>query len=246
MSFCHLQDVGLTIAKREILKNCTLLLQSHESTAIIGESGAGKTSLARLICRLVKPSRGTIKYNEDQIGAVDSKVFKRNMQLVFQNPTSSLNPIMSVREILLEPLIIHGLPCSKKLLIEHLEMVDLDEKMLSMRAHELSGGQQQRLCLARALILKPKVLVLDEVTCSLDLYTQAQIIKLLQRLRTQHQLTYIFISHDLALTDHLCDRFIVMHNKTIVDDFSADTLHHPERSNYTKRLLAACQKLNVY
>lgn len=243
MNFCHLRNVSVHMEQREILRDCNLQLHLFESTAIIGQSGAGKTSLGKIICFLQNPSKGYVSFNEEKIGTLGSKKFKRNVQLVFQNPTSALNPIMSVKQILLEPLIIHDLPYSQDLLIKTLEMVGLKPHLLTHLPYALSGGQQQRLCLARALILKPKVLVLDEVTCSLDLYTQAQIIQLLIKLRQEQNLTFIFISHDLALTNHLCERFIVMHDKTIVDDCRSVDLFNQDRSGYTKMLLNACQKL---
>lgn len=249
MSLFNLKDVSLILKDTVILKKINLSILKSESTAIIGQSGAGKSSLARLICNLLKPNTGTIFYNNQNIKNLNKQEkmdYCKNVQMVFQNPTSSLNPMMTVRQILCEPLIIHKMAHSDTICVQYLKMVELDKDILHYKPHKLSGGQQQRLCLARALILKPKVLILDEVTCSLDLFTQAQIIKLLTKLKSHSSLTYIFISHDLALTDHVCQRFIVLNNKEIIDDFMTEDLFSEKRASYTKTLLKASLKLTSH
>lgn len=246
MNLFTLKEASLLLDKRLILNKLNLIIKEGESTALVGQSGAGKSSLAKLICNLYIPNSGDVLHFNQNLKNFNKKekmAFARDVQMVFQNPTSSLNPMMSVKEILTDPLIIHKQTYNEKKIIQYLEMVELDKKMLTYKPRELSGGQQQRLCLARALILKPKVLILDEVTCSLDLFTQAQILKLLIRLKSQNNLTYIFISHDLALVNHLCDRIVVLNNKGIVDDFNTQELFSEKRETYTKSLLKASLKL---
>lgn len=209
--FHAVSDVSFDIAPGEIL-------------GVVGESGCGKSTLARLILRLLKPSSGQILFEGTDIALMrrrDLRKLRRRFQMVFQDPYSSIDPRQTMREALLEPFQVQGIHLGAKqaraTVDELLEMVSINPDLAGTYAHQLSGGQKQRIGIARALALKPVFIVLDEPTSSLDVSVQAQIIQLLQRLRTQLNLTYMFISHDMALVRYLCDRILVMYLGRVVE-----------------------------
>lgn len=217
-------------------------IKQGEVVGVVGESGCGKSTLARLILRLIDPSEGKVLFDGVDMTDLtprDLRALRRRMQMVFQDPYSSIDPRYRVRDTLLEPFRVQRLRLSataaRDKVAELLEMVGLSVEMASSYPHQLSGGQKQRVGIARALALNPSFLVLDEPTASLDVSIQAQIIGLLERLRSELDLTYLFISHDLGLVSYLCDRIIVMYLGRIVETMprSAITAHHP----YTRALL---------
>jgi oligopeptide/dipeptide ABC transporter ATP-binding protein len=206
---------------------------------IVGESGCGKSTLARLVLRLIPPSEGSIRFDGQDIRGLprgELRRLRRRMQLVFQDPYSSIDPRYSVRDALLEPFRVQRLPPAEghATVAGLLEMVGLSLALARAYPHQLSGGQKQRVGIARALALRPSLVVLDEPTASLDVSVQAQIIGLLDRLRRELELTYLFISHDLGLVRYFCDRILVMYLGRIVEMLpSGAEPAHP----YTRALL---------
>jgi len=227
------------------VEGVSLTLRRGTTTGIIGESGSGKTTLAYAILRLVK-SRGAILFNNrrlDSFTKAEMRQVRDSIQIVFQDPYSSLSPRMSVGDIVAEGLGVHrkGLARSEKemLVTETLEAVGLDPDTLHRYPHEFSGGQRQRIAIARVLILRPELLVLDEPTSALDMTIQAQIIELLNQLQTEYQLTYLFITHDLKVIRAVADDLIVMQHGTIVDYGPAAQLFSTPDHPYTHELLKA-------
>lgn len=213
-----------------------------EVIGIVGESGCGKSTLARLLLRLIDPTSGVVEFEGRNIAALSHTELRRlrqRMQMVFQDPNSSLNPRHTVMESMEEPFRFHHSPldfAGRKKRIRHLlDSVSLPAECVLAYPHQLSGGQKQRVNIARALLLEPELLVLDEPTASLDVSVQAQILELLQKLRDRLGLTYVFISHDLALVNYFCDRIIVMYLGTIVEIMPAEFMvpQHP----YTHSLM---------
>jgi oligopeptide transport system ATP-binding protein len=226
-----------------------VLLQG-ETLAIVGESGCGKTTLARLILRLIEPDAGELRFaGEDLLAAHGEhlRALRRQMQMVFQDPFASLNPRMRVGEIVGEPLSIHEprLPTAKRRerVLGILERVGLASDALARYPHEFSGGQRQRIGVARALILRPKLVVADEPVSALDVSVGAQVLLLLQKLQNEFGLTYLFISHSLPVVAQIATRIAVMRAGQFVEAGTAEkVLTRPEHP-YTQQLLAAVPKL---
>jgi ABC-type glutathione transport system ATPase component len=190
-------------------------VQKATTLGIVGRSGSGKTTLAKLLLKLIPPTSGEIMYNPVEISN-----FRRDVQIIFQNPYQSLNPKMHIRDILIEPLIIHRLSNgreSKSKVLNSLESVGLNQDILNRFPIEFSGGQRQRICLARSLILQPKFLILDEPISSLDLTRQVEILDLLKRLKSKLHLTYVFITHNLNLLKEISDLILVIDKGRITD-----------------------------
>jgi len=207
---------------------------------IVGESGCGKSTLARLLLGLIPPSRGQVILDGQDIAAISRRELARRVQPVFQDPYSSLNPRRSIASIVSLPLEVHGIanPRQHKA-IEMLERVGLPARLADNTPGQLSGGQRQRVAIARALVMKPEIVICDEPTSALDVSVQAQIINLLIELRREFSLTYVFISHNLAVVEHIATRVAVMYLGRVVESAPTATLFAQPRHPYTQALLAS-------
>jgi len=220
-----------------------------ETLGLVGESGCGKTSTGRLLMRLEEPTSGQIRYAGRDLGPLsgpDRKLIARDIQIVFQDPYASLSPRMTVHDIVAEPLRvqkIYGRTGSAKV-NEVLESVGLSRQHASRYAHEFSGGQRQRIGIARALVLNPSVLVLDEPVSALDVSIRAQVINMLERLQNELGLAYLFISHDLSVVRHTCDRVAVMYLGKIVETGTRPQIFTTPTHPYTQALLSAIPSPN--
>ncbi len=226
-------------------------IRERECLGLVGESGSGKSTVGRAILRLIQPTGGDIRFDGRSILRLsDSELrpLRRQMQMIFQDPQSSLNPRKTILRSVAEPLIVHEALSGRALrsrVQELLETVGLQRQHLYRFPHELSGGQRQRVGLARALALQPKLLVLDEPTSALDVSVQAQMLKLLERLREEFGLTFLFISHNLAVIRHICDRVAVMYLGRIVETAPVEALFTAPRHPYTEALLSAVPTLEM-
>lgn len=218
-----------------------------ETLGIVGESGSGKSTIARMLLRLIEPTSGDVIFDNMNITALSAEALRqkrRDMQLVFQNPHSALNGRHNIGDAIGEPLRIQTSMSRREIdrrVEELLEIVQLPKTFKYRYPHELSGGQKQRICIARAVALKPKLLILDEPTSALDVSVQAQILDFLQELRSELNLTYVFISHNLAVIRHICDRALVMKRGVIAEQGKTAQLFDNPRHEYTQQLLESAR-----
>lgn len=218
------------------VENASFSIQKGEILGLVGESGSGKSTLGKMLLRLIPPTKGQILLNGEDITQKNKKRLCRRIQMIFQDPYSSLNPKFNIEQILKEPTLIHGLPSRVD---ELLDLVGLPKVSKRKYPHEFSGGQRQRVCIARAIALNPDFLVCDEPISSLDISMQAQIVNLLLQLKRELQLTMLFIGHDLCMVRYISDRIAVMKEGEIVEIGDADQIYLNPKSPYTRLLLSS-------
>ncbi len=230
----ELKDIKKTYVKNsflrkqttEVLKGANLTLQEGQTLALVGPSGCGKTTLLKIILGLENQDSGTVKMLGKDIFKTTKKEFRKilsNMGVIFQDPYSALDPRQTIEQILSEPFIINKIPYTKQTLIKALKEVSLSEFDLKKYPHQFSGGQRQRINIARALILKPKLIIADEPTSALDVSVQAQIVNLLTKMQKKYSFALLFVSHNLALCKYLCQN-IVLVKQGILTEISGDEL----------------------
>ena len=229
--------------------NVSFKVKKGETLGIVGESGCGKTTLGKSIMRLEEPTGGSVKYNLHGTMTDITKFnkdelfdFRKEVQMVFQDPYSALNPMKKIYDAFKGPLEVHGIKSEQdlKLVIEdRLKRVNLRKDFVYRYPHEFSGGQRQRLCIARALSVSPDVVILDEPVSALDVSIQAQVINLLQDIQKELELTYIFIAHDLSVVEYISDRIIVMYLGTIMEIATSEKMNKSPAHPYTQALLSA-------
>ena len=240
-----------TVGHIKAVDGVTLTVREGHTVGVVGESGSGKTTLGLALLRLQR-SEGRIQFRGQEISQAPSatlRPLRREMQVVFQDPYGSLSPRMSVAQIVEEGLRVHGIGGDgagrRALIDEALQEVGLDPQARDRFPHEFSGGQRQRIAIARALVLKPRFIVLDEPTSALDMSVQAQIVDLLRDLQLRHRLAYLFISHDLKVVRALSDEVLVMRAGRVVEHGPAAQVFDAPREAYTKALMAAALDLEV-
>ncbi|CAH1657511.1 MULTISPECIES: ABC transporter ATP-binding protein [unclassified Chelatococcus] len=225
--FAAVDDVSFTVA-------------AGSSFGLVGESGSGKSTVLRAIVGLAPVSGGAVLLDGRPVASPRGKAFYRHVQMVFQDPYGSLHPRQTIDRALAEPLAIHGIGDGERRIARALDEVGLGKGFRFRYPHQLSGGQRQRVAIARALLLEPEVLLLDEPTSALDASVQAEVLNLLEQLRRERRLTYVLVSHDLAVVTHMCERLLVMQKGQAVEELSAQDLATRQISTpYTRDLMVA-------
>lgn len=224
------------------LKSVSIDVARGESYGLVGKSGSGKSTLLRAVAGLAPVDDGEIRIDGKPLKTPRDKAFYRNVQMVFQDPYGSLHPRQTVDRLLLEPLAVHGIGDTEKRIVRALDEVGLGSGFRFRYPHQLSGGQRQRIAIARALIIEPSILLLDEPTSALDASVQAEVLNLLEQVRRDRKLTFVMVSHDLAVVTHMCDRLAVMRNGEVVEQLEAgDLVSGNINADYTKNLMTASE-----
>ncbi|MCA3585192.1 MAG: ABC transporter ATP-binding protein [Methylocystis sp.] len=236
------EHLNVSFGDSHVVRDLSFTVQEGESYGIVGESGSGKSTVLRVLAGLNRDWSGTVTILGEAQGPRRDKAFHRAVQMVFQDPYGSLHPKKTVDDTLAEPLAIHGIGDREPRIARALKDVGLPMAFRYRYPHQLSGGQRQRVAIARALILEPGILLLDEPTSALDVSIQAEVLNLLQALRSERRLTYILVSHDLAVVGHMCDRLMVMQLGKGVEEMQAATLSaRAPVTEYAKELLTASE-----
>jgi ABC-type glutathione transport system ATPase component len=243
--------LGKPTAHINAVDDVSLALDPGETLGIVGESGSGKTTLGRATLRLIEPDAGSVRFEGiDLLKASHASLrpLRRRMQIIFQDPAACLNPRMRIADIVAEPLRIHNAVSSRaearRTAAELLERCGMPADAVDRHPHQFSGGQRQRIAIARALALRPSLIVCDEPTSALDVSVQAQIVNLLQDLQDELGLAYLFISHDMAVVSHICQRIAVMKQGKIVESGPADQIVERPEHPYTQQLLSAVPRMH--
>lgn len=228
MALIEVENLTVTFRSKgqevRAVEGVSLSVAERESYGLVGESGSGKSTILRAICGIAPVSGGSIRIDGKPVPTPRGRAFSTEVQMVFQDPYASLHPRHTIDRTLSEPLAIHGLPGRDARVVQALTDVGLPPAFRFRYPHQLSGGQRQRVAIARALMLRPKILLLDEPTSALDASVQAEVLNLLNRLRAEQGLTFLMVSHDLAVIDHMCDRVMVLQHGRTVEEISRDAL----------------------
>ena len=244
MSLIEIDNLSVTFRAQgrlvHAVEGVSLKVEECESYGLVGESGSGKSTILRAICGLAPVTGGTIRIAGQPLPSPRGRGFAAQVQMVFQDPYASLHPRHPIDRTLSEPLAIHGIRDSDARVVQALVDVGLPPGFRFRYPHQLSGGQRQRVAIARALMLQPKILLLDEPTSALDASVQAEVLNLLNRLRAERGLTFLMVSHDLSVIDHMCDRILVMqHGKAVEELARADLAAARMTTSYARSLFEA-------
>ncbi|QDA36068.1 ABC transporter ATP-binding protein [Paracoccus gahaiensis] len=243
MNPIHVRDLSITLGAVQILHGISFDVRAGECFGLVGESGSGKSTILRCLSLLMSSWQGEVLIGGENLRAMPLARRCKTVQMVFQDPYGSLHPRQSVRTTLSEPLRIHSMPDREARITRTMIDVGLPLAFLDRFPHQLSGGQRQRVAIARALILEPEILLLDEPTSALDVSVQAEILNLLSDLQARRGFTYIMVSHDLAVVDHMCDRFAVMQKGHLVETLTRGALtgipEEQARHPYARELIDA-------
>ena len=240
-----------TVGYVKAVNDVSFHVHRGETLGLVGESGCGKTTLGRSILRLIEPTSGSVKYNGEELITLNAeamRVKRKDLQIIFQDPYSSLNPRMKVGQAILEPMQVHKIEDNNKVrkekVIDLMETVGLRAEQFDRYPHEFSGGQRQRVCIARALAMNPKFIICDESVSALDVSVQAQVLNLLNELKSKFSFSYVFISHDLSVVKYMSDRMIVMKEGQIEEMGIAEDIYRNPQSIYTQKLIEAIPKVD--
>jgi peptide/nickel transport system ATP-binding protein len=242
---------GLRTAQSLVVDDVSFIIHRGETLGLVGESGSGKSTIARMVLGLIEPTSGSVTFDGQPVSGIPQhrlRTMRRRMQPVFQDPFAALNPRMRVAEIVAEPLVIHRAAAKRELrskCAELMRAVGLDESALERYPHEFSGGQRQRINIARALALRPELLVLDEPVSALDVSVGAQIVNLLRDLQREFHLTYLFISHSMPLVRYLSTNIAVLRRGRLVEFGARDAICGNPREEYTRTLISATPELRL-
>lgn len=241
-SAIRVEKLNVSFGDSHVVKDLSFAVASGESYGIVGESGSGKSTVLRVLSGLNRDWSGTVEITGQTQPKIRDKAFYRAVQMVFQDPYGSLHPKKTVDDTLAEPLAIHGIGDAETRIGRAMSEVGLPSSFRFRYPHQLSGGQRQRVAIARALVLEPAILLLDEPTSALDVSIQAEVLNLLQALRHERKLTYILVSHDLAVVGHMCERLLVMQFGRGVEEMTAQTLaSRKPQTDYARQLLTASE-----
>ena len=244
MALIEVDNLSVTYLSKgqqvKAVESVSLAVDARQSFGLVGESGSGKSTILRAICGLAPVTGGTIRIGGELVPTPRGRAFSARVQMVFQDPYASLHPRHTLDRTLSEPLAIHGIGDTDARVMQALTDVGLPQSFRFRYPHQLSGGQRQRVAIARALMLRPQILLLDEPTSALDASVQAETLNLLNRLRAERGLTFLMVSHDLAVIDHMCDRVLVMQHGRAVEELSRDDLAQAQmKTDYARSLFSA-------